>query len=100
RALAPAPHRVIDLENVGSERHVARAVDGNEATSNWREGELAILEGHTSWVASVAFLPSQRRALSGGYDGSVRIWDLIARREVHTRLDEHDGPVHAVAVSP
>lgn len=33
-------------------------------------------EGHTAAVSSVAFFPDGRRAVSGGYDATVRTWNL------------------------
>ena len=39
-----------------------------------------------------------RRAVSGGSDGTVRVWDLDTGAPLHT-LAGHDGPVEAVAVS-
>ena len=39
-----------------------------------------------------------RRAVSGGHDGMVRVWDLEAGTALHT-LAGHDGAVHAVAAS-
>jgi WD40 repeat protein len=36
---------------------------------------LATLEGHQGRVTSVAWSPDGRRLLSGGDDGSLRVWD-------------------------
>jgi small GTP-binding protein len=37
---------------------------------------LRVLEGHTGWVACVAWSPDQRLALSGAWDNTVRLWDV------------------------
>src|SRR5262249_2923941 len=61
--------------------------------------ELRRFHGHTALVQSVACLADGRRALSGGFDKAVRLWDLATGRELR-RLDGHPGFVLAVAVSP
>ncbi|MHC4244903.1 MAG: WD40 repeat domain-containing protein [Planctomycetota bacterium] len=33
--------------------------------------------GHTDWVLSVAFSPDGARVLTGNYDGTARIWELL-----------------------
>jgi WD40 repeat protein len=57
------------------------------------------LLGHTDIVWCVAFCPDGRRALSAGFDGCVRVWDVESRQE-RRRFEGHEGPVWAVAVSP
>ncbi len=46
----------------------------------------------------IAGLPDGRRAVSGGDDGKVQVWDLDTGALLHT-LAGHDGLVWAVAVS-
>jgi WD40 repeat protein len=42
------------------------------------------LEGHTVTVRSVAFDPSGTRLLSGGDDGTVRVWEVATGQLLHT----------------
>jgi serine/threonine protein kinase len=63
-----------------------------------KPGELRRLEGHTDLVDCVAFLPDGRRALSGGWDRTVRLWDLDTGRQV--LQFPHAAAVHCLAVSP
>ena len=49
-------------------------------------------------VAAVAISADGRRAVSGGHDGTVRVWDLDTGQQ-QAKLSGHDGPVAAVAIS-
>jgi WD40 repeat protein len=60
---------------------------------------LAPFTGHDGAVSSVAFSPDGKRALSGGDDGTVRLWDVASGKELR-RLDGHREAVTAVAFSP
>jgi WD40 repeat protein len=56
------------------------------------------LTGHGS-VVSVAVSADGRTAVSGGWDHTVRVWDLTGRRRRPRVLTGHDDEVEAVAVS-
>jgi WD40 repeat protein len=55
--------------------------------------------GHVHYAWAVSFFPDGRRAISGSFDGSVRIWDVTTGKEM-TRLLEGGGIIRSVAVSP
>lgn len=61
--------------------------------------QLVRLSGHTDSVRSVAFGPDGRRAVSGGSDRSVRLWNLVEGKELQRMLG-HTDTVWSVAVSP
>jgi WD40 repeat protein len=61
--------------------------------------EVHLLEGHTAEVECVAFLPGGQRALSGGRDRIVRLWDLKTGKQLRS-FPEESGWIHALAVSP
>jgi WD40 repeat protein/DNA-binding SARP family transcriptional activator len=61
--------------------------------------ELLTLEGHTSWVSSVAFSPEGRYALSGSRDLTVRLWNLTTGEQLAV-FTGHTDEVWKVAFSP
>ncbi|MDX2157648.1 MAG: hypothetical protein SFW09_14190, partial [Hyphomicrobiaceae bacterium] len=56
------------------------------------------LTGHLDWVYAVASSPDIRRVASASADGTVRLWDWAAARELH-RLSGHSSHVRALAFS-
>lgn len=64
-------------------------------------GAKAVLEGHESWIASLAVTPDGSTVLSGGCDDTLRWWPAAAEKPAAARvIKAHDGWVRAVAVSP
>jgi WD40 repeat protein len=45
---------------------------------------LRKLDWHTNGVYAVAVMPYRRRAVSGGYDQTLRVWDLETGQILHT----------------
>ena len=66
---------------------------------NSRNGEVALLTGHTGWVLSVAFSPDGNTLASGSHDNTVRLWDARTGTLRHT-LTGHTESVLSVAFSP
>ncbi len=59
--------------------------------------------GHTEPVWCVAFSPDGSRALTGGWDSTVRLWDVRSGKEVRFFDCRHQDPnqvISAVAFSP
>ena len=66
----------------------------------WATGHQA-MAGHTGWLRAVAaaVLPDGTPVIvSGGNDGTVRVWRLAGGTPVGEPLRGHDGRVYAVAV--
>jgi WD40 repeat protein len=56
------------------------------------------LTGHTNRINGIAFITGTNKAMSGGFDKTLRLWDLIAGRELKT-LDAPSEDVHSLTVS-
>jgi len=79
-----------------TEPHVAAA---DQEPVNTEPGEPVASADYTGWVFSVAVTPDGSRAVCGGDDGSVRVWDLATGRALAT-LTGHTRPVWSVAITP
>ncbi|MET8875090.1 NB-ARC domain-containing protein [Nocardia sp. NPDC004604] len=60
---------------------------------------LFMLVGHTSPIRDVVLTPDDRYALSGGWDGAVRVWDLADDGRERYVLQGHSGGVWKLGVS-
>jgi WD40 repeat protein len=60
---------------------------------------LAVLEGHTGLVTSVALTPDGRTAVSGSDDQTLRVWDVATGRCLAI-LEGRTGEVFSLSVTP
>ncbi len=59
-----------------------------------------VLRGHTGEVNAVAFSPDGAHIVSGGWDGSIRLWDAETGDEVRTIGQSLGGIFFCVAFTP
>jgi WD40 repeat protein/serine/threonine protein kinase len=94
--LSPEGNRALSGGNAG--------IDSKDCTVRlWdlqQQKQLAVFEGHTSTVTGVAFLSDGRRAVSGSYDQTVRLWDLDNAGKQPLVLLREGGHVQALATAP
>ena len=60
---------------------------------------LGQLDGRQGSVKGVAFSPDGRMLASGGFDGTIRLWDRRTLKPVGQPLRGHSRPVYGVAFS-
>ncbi len=57
------------------------------------------MQGHNSWVYSVAFSPDGKYLASGSLDNTVKLWSVELQKEV-SKLQGHSSTVYSIAFSP
>jgi WD40 repeat protein len=55
--------------------------------------------GHKNHITSLAFSPDGKRLVTGGFDGTVRIWNISSGKE-ERRVEVADEALVALAISP
>ena len=60
---------------------------------------LATLKGHNECVLSLAISPDSRTLVSGGFDKTIKVWDIPTGNEKET-LRGHTNHVNSLAFSP
>ena len=63
------------------------------------QGSHITCYGHLEGLFAVAFLPDGVRAISAGWDSTLRIWNTTTGDELR-QIEGHEGPVLCLAVSP
>src|SRR5580700_8264610 len=60
--------------------------------------ELVVQTGHSQVVYAVAFSPDGKKLVTGGFDSTIKFWDVGAGEEIRTL--NGPGPVDSIAFSP
>mgnify|MGYP001107025927 CR=1 FL=1 len=58
------------------------------------------LLAHPGRVNSLALSPDGKRAVTGGYDKTAKVWDIATGKELFALSEEHEAEVNCVAFSP
>jgi WD40 repeat protein len=64
-----------------------------------KKKEIAVFEGHSAIISTIAFSPDGQMLISRSLDGVVRFWDLRSHKQV-APLDESLEVIGAIALSP
>jgi len=85
----------------------AAAVQGQQGAPPLKTGQpLLVLDtgGHSGKICGTAFAPDGRHVVTGSYDKTVRVWDIVTGESVRVfRLPigpGSEGIIHRIAMSP
>jgi WD40 repeat protein len=101
-SVAFSPDGKYVLSGGGSPGKVGRLFEFESELKLWDRAtgrQLRSFEGHTNEVASVAFSPDGKFALSGSSDHTLRLWEVATGRELRS-FKSHTNKVESVAFSP
>jgi len=64
-------------------------------------GEQVPMEGHRTWISSLAFEPKSSRLYSGGFTGRLYAWEAAeASPKPQRTIEAHRGQIRSIAFSP
>ena len=88
----------LNLDQLGEKKILTPVQDSlNQAMTTVRAS--ITLRGHEGFVQSVAISPDGKLIVSGGYDNTVRLWD-IQGNPIGQPFPGHENDVTSVAISP
>jgi WD40 repeat protein/serine/threonine protein kinase/tetratricopeptide (TPR) repeat protein len=61
---------------------------------------LETFKGHTASIRTLAVFPNGKTLVSGSFDGTLKIWDMLTGQERFSLVGHQGRPVTSVAVAP
>ncbi|MFO0108768.1 MAG: WD40 repeat domain-containing protein, partial [bacterium] len=58
--------------------------------------EKFTLKVHINWLSAIAVTPDGKTVISGSYDKTIKIWDLVTETENFTFISPFKGHSHSV----
>jgi WD40 repeat protein len=78
--------------------------DGRGSVELWRldgtEDTIFRLEGHSSYVADLAYSLDGTLLVSASGDNTIRLWDVASSRQCVRTFQGHTGPVRSISFTP